>query len=1147
VRQYFDDGVFQRVLAEVTRILEWEQRISYRGLKRRFALSDEDLEAIRDELIHAQQVAVDENDVVLVWQPRQQPVLPTGLYDTLPVSYTPKHLAKKILSARSHVEGENKHLSVLFCDVVGSMLLCERLGSERGHSLMREFFAVLSKPIHNLEGMINQFTGDGVIALFGAPIVAEDHAVRACAAALAIQKGVAEMNAHFKTEHGLPFEVRIGINSGWVVVGSIGDDLRMDYTAYGQVIGIAARLQAMAQPREVLISEFTQRELDGRCVTESTGQHDVRGVSAPLEAFRLSEVFEVSNRFLSSARHGLTRFVGRQKDLETLHAALAAAKQGQGQVIGIVAEAGAGKSRLCYEFLKGCRDSGFPVLVGHAVSHGRNIPYLPITQIFRSYFGIQSGEAPGEAREKIAQRLAPISQKHPDLLPLMNEFLGVADPEAGSSRIDPDARQRQLLDLLGDLVLGEVGDVDTDVTLIEDLHWLDSGSGYFVGRWVESIAQTGKLLLLTFRPEYRAAWMGLLHYRQLDLGPLTEAEVRELLAAVLREPVSGSGLVEAVSQCTGGNPFFCEELLQSMQESGELQMVEGRYRLLKPIDKLQTPPSVQAVLAARIDRLHERDKAVLQIAAVIGRDFSKNLLLRVTELPEELLDESLSALLESGFIYRWQQADTDEFRFRHALTQEVALHGQFRERRQQTHARVAECLASLSMGSPGEQVALIAHHHELGGQPLLAAQSYASAASYIRGKDRHQHQQFFGRVLALTADLPVTEARQRLRLNALVELIAGGAWRFTMSDAELDALCDEARALAQAAGLEELAMMIRAGRGAARGMMAGDIRRWGESIDAIMGEVSDTTSPEVAGALYGQSAYCWYIRGDMQRGLAHMHRAEALADGDVYFGQEMGFGVLVSALNMGSLMLAADGQLEAARAMNLRGQHLAAEAGLTEERIWLIANHAEILALYRLDHKNPELEDVAASAIEILEEAELVASDLTRGVAQRGLAVSLMMRGDYAHAVKAAENCLAHCRERRAHLEFEARCMALLAEAQLASGAVGAAHVTAQAAVARGMEQGARYFESLARVSLARAMLAQSSGADYADIRATLERAREVACRGSWPQVVELQALLAERREDLEAAERLRSEALEGYRAIGASGHIQRLLSMMAC
>jgi class 3 adenylate cyclase len=690
-----------------------------------------------------------------------------------PRDYTPKHLAEKILTQKSALEGERKQVTVLFADVKGSLEMQEGIDPEEWHGIMDRFFQILSDGVHRFEGTLNQYTGDGVMALFGAPIAHEDHAQRACYAALHLSDALREYARELRRARGLDFSTRIGINSGDVVVGKIGDDLRMDYTAQGHTVGLAARMEALAEPGKVYLTGGTAERVKGYFALEDLGAFNVKGVSDPVPVFELTGVGSLRTRFDISRARGLTRFVGRDADMKVLESAFESAKQGKGRAIGIVANAGVGKSRLCFEFAERRRAAGVVVLQGSGVAHGKNIPLLPILEIFRAYFGIDERDDPRQAREKVAGRLLLIDDGFREVLPLVFDFLGIPDPERPAPPMDAEARRRRVVAVIRRLI--ERGNPGGFVILIEDLHWLDTASDAFVADYVDAIANGPGLLLLNFRPEYRADWMSKTWYQQLPLEPLDSEAIRELLDDLLGSDTSVEGLAARIHERTRGNPYFTEEIVRSLIESGTLKGKRGAYRLTAPVEALEVPYSVHAVLSARIDRLSERDKKVLQTAAVIGKEFTEPILERVATLPAPALADSLAALCGAEFIHQQSLYPIAEYAFAHPLTQEVALGSQLQEHRRSTHAAVARAIQEREPERLDEHAALLAHHYEEAGEPLAAARFHARAATWVGTKDLDGTLRHWQRVRDLVRALPESEESAGLRLLACLQIVVMGA------------------------------------------------------------------------------------------------------------------------------------------------------------------------------------------------------------------------------------------------------------------------------------------------------------------------------------------------------------------------------------
>jgi predicted ATPase len=464
----------------------------------------------------------------------------------------------------------------------------------------------------------------------------------------------------------------MGLNSGEVVVGKIGDDLRMDYTALGHTANLAARMEQIAEPGRIYVAEATAQMCQGFFALRDLGRHEVKGLSQPVGVFELEGVGRMRTRLDVSRARGFTKFVGRQSDMAALEAALERAIEGNAQVIGVVAEAGTGKSRLCYEFGERCRARGIVVYEAHGLSHTKLVPFHPILEMLRSVFRITEQDGNEAAREKIAGRMLLLDETLAESLRLVFEFLGVPDPERPSLPLGPEARQRQLIDLIRRLARARSAR-EPAVLMFEDLHWFDGASEDYVESVVVEIAPGNRtLVLLNFRPEYHATWMQRSYYQQLPLLPLSLDAINELFADLLGSDPSLRRLREVIQDRTGGNPFFIEEIVQSLVETGAVVGSRSMYRLATPVEAVGLPATVESVLAARIDRLPEREKLVLQTASVIGKTFAEPILQRVADLGDGELPAALHALTRAEFLYQESLYPEAEYTFKHPLTQEVA-------------------------------------------------------------------------------------------------------------------------------------------------------------------------------------------------------------------------------------------------------------------------------------------------------------------------------------------------------------------------------------------------------------------------------------------------------------------------------------------
>ena len=485
-------------------------------------------------------------------------------------------LAEKIRQAKATVEGERKQVTVLFADVKGSMELAEQLDPEAWPQIMQRFFRIFCDGVERFEGFVDKFTGDGGMALFGAPIAHEDHAQRACYAALHLRDAARTYASEVRAQHGMPFAVRIGLNSGEVVVGRIGDDLRMEFTAQGHVVGLAQRMEALAESGHICLSEHTARLAEGYFQLKELGRMTVKGVSEPVGLFDLEAVGSFRTRFDRSRARGLSAFVGRDREMAALDAALERARSGSGHVVGVVAEAGTGKSRLCAEFVESCRARGIPILEGRGVAHGKAVPMLPMLEMWRAFYESGDGDGPETTRARIAGRLLLMDESFREVLPFVFDLFGVPDPANPSPAIDPEQRQKRIHGVLK-RILHDPAYGGLRVILLEDLHWFDGASDAYLETTVESVPATRDLLLVTFRPEYQARWMQRSYYQQLPLQPLDPEAIRALLRDQLGEDPSVAALHEIIHARTKGNPFFIEEVVQS--PSGESRQCAIRVQV----------------------------------------------------------------------------------------------------------------------------------------------------------------------------------------------------------------------------------------------------------------------------------------------------------------------------------------------------------------------------------------------------------------------------------------------------------------------------------------------------------------------------------------------------------------------------------------
>jgi class 3 adenylate cyclase/tetratricopeptide (TPR) repeat protein len=657
---------------------------------------------------------------------------PTGLALTAataprfasPENYTPRYLAERILTSKGIIEGERKRVTVLFADMRGSMELLADRDPEEARKLLDPVLERMMEAVHRYEGTVNQVMGDGIMALFGAPLACEDHAVRACYAALRIQETVKGYAESVRRAEGIPIQIRIGLNSGEVVVRSIQSDLHMDYTAVGQTTHVAARMEQMALPGTILLSAETLALAEGYIEVSSLGPLPVKGLAALIEVYELTRATTVRSRFQATAARGLTRFVGRKSELEQLNQALERAWAGHGQVVAVVGEPGVGKSRLYWEFIHSHRAQSWLVLESSSVSYGKATNYLPILNLLRAYFSIEREDDPRKIREKVTGKLLSLDrQLEPSVSPIL-WLLDVRIEDESWERLDPPQRRQMILDGVKQLLLRE-SQVQPIMVLFEDLHWIDAESQALLESLVESLPRARILLLVNYRPEYSHGWGGKTYYRQLQIDPLPPENAEVLLDSLLGSDATLVPLKRLVIDRTDGNPFFIEESIRSLIETGIMLGERGAYRLTRVVQDLQVPATVQAMLAARIDRLDPEDKRLLQAAAVIGTEVPWTLLQAVTDEAEDRLRRRLAHLQTTEFLYETRLFPDLEYSFKHALTHEVAYDGLLQDRRLSLHAQIVRAVESLYPERLAEHVETLAHH-------ALRGELYEKALHYLR-------------------------------------------------------------------------------------------------------------------------------------------------------------------------------------------------------------------------------------------------------------------------------------------------------------------------------------------------------------------------------------------------------------------------------
>jgi class 3 adenylate cyclase/tetratricopeptide (TPR) repeat protein len=643
-----------------------------------------------------------------------------------PDTYTPRHLAERILTSKSAIEGERKQVTVLFADLKGSMELLGERDPEEARRILDPVLERMMEAVHRYEGTVNQVMGDGIMALFGAPLALESHAVHGCYAALAMQEALQDYAEEVRRTHGVNVAIRVGLNSGEVVVRSIGSDLRMDYSAVGQTTNLAARMEQTATPGTILLTPETKALAEGYVTVTSLGPVTVKGIAHPMEVFQLTGTAVSRTRLQVSAARGLSRFVGRHAELAALPQALERAAASRGQVVALVGEAGLGKSRLLWEFTHSPSTSSWRVLESRSVSYGKATTYLPVIELLKTYFGVEDRDDPTAIRESVTAQLLALDRSLERVAAPILALLHVPAKDSSWDALDPTRRRQRTLEAIKLLLLRQ-SQKEPLVLVFEDLHWLDSESQAVLDTLVESMAKARILLLVNYRPEYRHGWGGRDYYTQIQIRPLAADSAEELLDALLGSGSWLKPLKERLIERTAGNPFFLEESVRTLVETAVLTGEPGAYVLAKPLTAIQMPATVQAILAARIDRLPSEEKRLLQSASVVGKDVPLALLRPIAEVQEDDLQRGLDHLQAGEFLYEMSLFPEVEYTFKHALTHEVAYASLLHERRRALHTSMVGVIEQLYHDRLEQHVERLALH-ALRGEQWLKAVSYGRDA-----------------------------------------------------------------------------------------------------------------------------------------------------------------------------------------------------------------------------------------------------------------------------------------------------------------------------------------------------------------------------------------------------------------------------------
>ena len=704
--------------------------------------------------------------------------------------YLPKGLAEKIISQKDKIEGERKQVTVMFCDMKGSTPLTEKLGPEETFSLMDQIYEILIHKVHEYEGTVNELRGDGILALFGAPIALEDAPQRAIRSALAIHREMTRFHDKIKDDSKIPpILLRIGINTGPVVVGTVGNDLRVQFTAVGDTINLASRVEGLAEPGTTYVTEDTFKLTEGFFRFEALGKKEVKGKEELVNVYRVIAHSTRRTRFDVSAERGLTPFVGREREFELLLDGFERCKGGRGQAFSIVSEAGVGKSRLLYEFRKAVTSADVWFLEGRCLSYSRGVAYHPIIDILKANFDIRDGDGDSEIREKVKRGLKILGTDEASTLPYLLELFSVKESGIDKIPLSPEARKDRIMEAFK-LITLKGSEIRPLILAYEDLHWADRSSEEILKYVLESIPGARVLLIFTYRPEFVHTWGAKSFHSQVTLNRLSNRESLTMVTSLLDTEDIDSDLEDLILEKTEGVPFFIEELIKSLKDLKIIERKDNRYRITKDIKAMTIPAMIQDVIMARVDTLPEGTKGLLQTVSAVGREFNYDLIKRVTGLAEQELLSHLSGLKDSELLYERGIYPQSTYIFKHALTQEVAYNSLLLKRRKEIHETIGKTIESLYSQRLDELYEILAYHYsnstsnekalyylEMAGDKAArvhsleeARQHYEEALSFFENRKKSlEHQQKYIDLTLKWAEVsqyaPSDKIREALKLS----------------------------------------------------------------------------------------------------------------------------------------------------------------------------------------------------------------------------------------------------------------------------------------------------------------------------------------------------------------------------------------------
>ncbi len=932
-------------------------------------------------------------------------------------AYTPAHLVERVLKHRSAMEGERKQVTVFFADMAGSTQLAGQVDPEQWHRILDDFFSILAEEIHRFEGTINQFTGDGVMALFGAPLALEDHAARAAHAALSLKKRLRSFADSLRLQQGINLSTRMGMNSGEVVVGRIGDDMRMDYTAKGLTVNLAARMEQIAEPGRVYLTADTAALIDQYFELESLGPMQVKGSSTPIEVFELLAQSRISLRLEAAKARGLTGFTGRQAELEMLRQLQQRSAGGERQIAVVMGDAGLGKSRLCHEAVERWRHSGVTVLSCSGVPHAQAVPLQPVRELVLQRFGVQAADAPALARQKIAGALLLLNDQLRGQLPLMFEFLNLAEPDSAAPQLPPEVRDQRIRELFRQICLA--GTTEPQVILIEDLHWLDEGSQQFFATLLDCSGSTATLVLCNMRPGALPPWLASHGPQELRLQPLDAQAMAGITQSLLGVGVGLEQLARQIAQRAAGNPFFIEETVRALASAGRLQGETGHYVLQGDPASVQIPASVQAVIAGRVDRLEAEDKALLQLAAVLGQRFARGLLAASRGGDKDTFSAQLVRLELGNYLAADDVDNPEEISFCHPLLQEVVYASLLSDRRRSLHRQVGELLETrFAENGCQRTLVLLAHHWDEAAEPLKAARWSVAAGLELARHNVMEEIRYMRRAIEILTPLPAAAEALPIAIAARAGIVRAAAF-FPLPEAEVEDCYQMARTLAERKGDQAALAELLISNGV-RLLNHADADRAVENTGEAMSLVQAIGAHSLETRFRLPILFSYFAAGRLEEGLAVLDRR----DGGAWHHGDVREDTMLSR-GFRALMLVARGGLR--EGLSEARAALACAARHELKMSWLNANLVDIQLL------QGDLGDGLVLAEIAEQEAEEFGSPMFIEVAKRAKAQALLAAAEVEPARKLLVDTLELVAPGAVAAQFEAPHRMILAQALLAA------------------------------------------------------------------------------------------------------------------